>query len=258
MQHLLVEHSGFCAYVQLNRPDKHNALDDNLIKELTETFEYLNRDDGVRVIVLGSNGKHFCAGADLGWMQRMAHFSRDENILDARGLSRLFQVMHELDKPIVSVVNGAAYGGALGLLCCSDVVIATDRSDFCFSEVKLGITPATISPYVLQKIGTSQARRYFLTAEVFDAGRARELGLVHRVCTTDQLDQHADEVIAALLQNGPLAMAATKQLLRELNPISDDVRNYTTELIADIRTSEEGQAGLHAFLNKQPPEWINS
>lgn len=256
METIEIVRDGAVARVVLNRPDKHNAMNEVMIAELTQVFLDLQCDGSVRAIVIASQGKHFCAGADLAWMKSMASFTESENKQDAVRLARLFEVLYQIDKPIVGIVDGAAYGGALGLLCCADIVMASKRSQFCFSEVKLGIIPATISPYVIQKIGLSQARRFFISAEVFSAAKAQDINLVHRICVYDQLEQTADEVIASLLQNGPQAVAATKQLLRELAPIDATTVSRTSELIAQIRVTDEAQHGLHAFLQKQQPEWI--
>lgn len=256
MQTIELIRDGAIARVQLNRADKHNAINEVMIAELTQQFLDLEADPSVRVIVLAAQGKHFCAGADLAWMQKMANYSEQENRKDASDLARLFHTIHQLDKPILAIVDGAAYGGALGLLSCADIVVTSKRAQFCFSEVKLGIIPATISPYVIQKIGLSHARRFFISAEVFSADKAQQIGLVHRLCSFDQLEQKADEVIVSLLQNGPNAMRATKQLLRELAPIDLDTRVRTSEWIAHIRTTPEAQHGLQAFLQKQQPDWV--
>jgi methylglutaconyl-CoA hydratase len=235
------------AEVVLNRPDKRNAFDDVIIQQLISTLTEVNADNSVKIVILRSEGKHFSAGADLGWMRRMAENSRQENLDDSRELARLMNVL------------GAAFGGAVGLAACCDIVIATEKSSFCLSEVKLGLIPAVISPYVVRAIGERQARRYFISAEVFTAQQAQEYGLVHIVCDdVDAMEARCNEMLQQLAMNGPEAMKAAKELVFAVShkPINDDVIDDTAHRIADIRVGEEGQEGLSAFLNKRKANWV--
>jgi len=242
--------------VALARPDVRNALNAGLIGELAHCMEELAEDGSVRVVVLTGEGDFFCAGADVGYMRDTANFSYEENLEDARRLAAMFRAVEECPKPVVARVRGAAIGGGVGLVAAADVAVAEEGTGFAFSEVRLGISPATIAPFVLRKIGYSQARALFLTGERFDAVRAREVGLVHEVAATDDLDAAVQEKVAGLLAGGPGALAATKALLRELR---DAGPGEATELmarrIADLRTGKEGQEGLGAFLEKREASW---
>ncbi|QSP93332.1 enoyl-CoA hydratase/isomerase family protein [Marinobacter salinisoli] len=245
--------------IVLNRPDKRNAFDDVIIQQLISALEETNADPDTRVVILRSEGKHFSAGADLGWMRRMADNSHQENLDDSRELARLMNVLNHLSKPVIGLVQGAAFGGAVGLAACCDIVIATEKSSFCLSEVKLGLIPAVISPYVVRAIGERQARRYFLSAEIFSARQAQDYGLVHIVCNdVDAMDQHCNELIQQLAHNGPNAMTAAKDLIFAVSqkPIDAAVIDDTAHRIADIRVSDEGQEGLGAFLNKRKANWV--
>ena len=245
--------------VVLNRPDKRNAFDDVIIQQLITALNQVNDDPATKVVVLRSEGKHFSAGADLGWMRRMADNSRQENLDDSRELARLMNVLNHLSKPVIGLVQGAAFGGAVGLAACCDIVIATEKSSFCLSEVKLGLIPAVISPYVVRAIGERQARRYFISAEVFTARQAEHYGLVHMVCDdVEAMEARCDELIQQLALNGPEAMTAAKDLVFAVShkPINDAVIDDTAHRIADIRVGEEGQEGLSAFLNKRRANWI--
>ncbi len=247
------------ATLTLNRPDVHNAFDDNVINILIKYLEAVSEDSAVRVLVLRSEGKNFSAGADLNWMRRMASNSHQENLVDARGLARLMQCLNNLPKPSIALVQGAAYGGAVGLAACCDLVVAAESSQFCLSEVRIGLVPAVISPYVVRAIGERQARRYFITAEAFSATQAKAWGLVHElVDTAEQLDAVKDTLINKLLNNSPMAIKAAKELISAVSskPISADVIEATASCIADIRVSTEGQEGLSAFLEKRKPSWI--
>lgn len=245
------------AYLTLNRPEVHNAFDDVVIGQLTGYLNAVESDPGVRALVLGSNGKHFSAGADLNWMKRMAKMTEAENLADAGQLATLMSTLNQLRVPTLTVVQGAAYAGALGLLCCSDFTIASVRATFCVSEVKLGLSPAVISPYVVAVIGQRAARRYFLSAEVFDADEAHRLGLVQRVVAEDKLQDTAQSVVSNWLDMGPEALRKTKALIQRVAPIKVDEAtiSYTQELIARIRVSDEGQEGLGAFFEKRKPRW---
>lgn len=245
--------------VVLNRPDKRNAFDDVIIQQLISALEDVEHDQKTKVVILRSEGKHFSAGADLGWMRRMADNSRQENLDDSRELARLMNVLNHLSKPVIGLVQGAAYGGAVGLAACCDIVLATEQASFCLSEVKLGLIPAVISPYVVRAIGERQARRYFITAEIFSARQAEHFGLVHEVCAdVEAMNRRCDELLLQLALNGPEAMQAAKNLVFAVShkPISGEVIDDTAHRIADIRVGEEGQEGLSAFLNKRKANWV--
>ncbi len=245
------------ARLTLNRPDVHNAFDDIMIGELIAALTQAADDDNVRVLVLQSEGKNFSAGADLNWMRSMADKDYQQNIDDAGELSLLMQRLDELPKPTIALVQGAAFGGAVGLAACCDMVLAQPKTSFCLSEVKIGLIPAVISPYVVKAIGERQARRYMLTAERFFADDALQLGLVHRI--VDDFEGALDEWLEALLNNSPQALGACKQLIANVGsrPVDDRVRRHTIEAIAEIRVSAEGQEGLSAFLQKRPAAWRN-
>ncbi|WP_166267573.1 enoyl-CoA hydratase-related protein [Marinobacter caseinilyticus] len=245
--------------VVLNRPDKRNAFDDVIIQQLIAALEEVDADNNTHIVILRSEGKHFSAGADLGWMRRMADNSRQENLNDSRELARLMNVLNHLSKPVIGLVQGAAFGGAVGLAACCDIVLATETSSFCLSEVKLGLIPAVISPYVVRAIGERQARRYFITAEVFTARQAQQFGLVHDVCDNlSAMERRCDELLLQLALNGPEAMKAAKDLVFAVSQkvIGKDVIDDTAQRIADIRVGAEGQEGLSAFLNKRKANWV--
>jgi methylglutaconyl-CoA hydratase len=255
-EHLRRTDEGHVATVVLARPGSHNALNAALIEEVTRCFEELAQDEGTRVVVLTGEGHSFCAGADIGYMRETAGFGYEENIEDARRLARMFRTVDECPKPVVAKVAGAAIGGGVGLVAAADVAVAEEGTRFAFSEVRLGIAPATIAPFVIRKIGYSHARALFLTGERFDAGRAREIGLVHQVAWTGVLDTAADEVVARLLQGGPVAQAAVKELLRQIEATEPmEALGLMTNRIAELRIGEEGQEGLGAFLEKREPRW---
>ena len=255
-EHLSVGRGNEVVTVSLARPDARNALNAGLIGELTRCMEELAGDDGVRVVVLTGEGDFFCAGADVGYMRDTANFSYEENMEDARELAAMFRAVEECPKPVVARVRGAAIGGGVGLVAASDVAVAEDGTIFAFSEVRLGISPATIAPFVLRKIGPSHTRALFLTGERFDVQRAQAIGLVHEVASEGDLDAAVREKVEGLLAGGPGALAATKVLLRELR---DAAPGKATEVmarrIAELRTGEEGQEGLGAFLEKREPAW---
>ena len=246
------------ATVTMNRPERHNAFDDLLIAALTKQLQRLDADPQVRVVTLAASGKSFSAGADLNWMRRMADYSQEENLADSLALAGLMNTLNRLSKPTIALVQGAAYGGGVGLVACCDIALATDRATFCLSEVKLGLIPAVISPYVVEAIGSRAARRYFLTAERFDAAEAQRLGLVHELVAADELRARGESLAAILMQNGPSALTAAKNLLAVLTktPIDDAVIADTARRIADIRSSGEGKDGVSAFLQKRPPAWV--
>lgn len=245
------------ARVTLNRPEKHNAFDDSMIQALHQIFSSLEDDTRVRAVVLQASGKSFSAGADAAWMKRMAAYSVEENQRDALALATMLEKLNRLSKPTIARVQGAAFGGAIGLIACCDMAIGTRLSKFCLSEVRIGLIPATISPYVIAAVGARVCRRYFQTAEMFSARRARRLGLLSEVVAEAELDDAIDGLITALLGNGPAAMARAKSLVHDmaLQPVSQKLMEETSQRIADIRVSEEGQEGLSAFLEKRRPAW---
>jgi methylglutaconyl-CoA hydratase len=240
------------ATLTLNRPDKRNAFDDRLIEQFLSCIEQLERQDTVRVVLLTAAGRHFSAGADLAWMQRMVHASAADNLADAEQLDRLMYRWYKLPVPTIAIVQGAAYGGAMGLIAGSDIALAGEQATFCFSEVSLGLTPAVISPYVLKAIGERAARRYFLTAEAFTARQARALGLIHEVIAEDDLLTHGQRLASRVKAHPPQATAAAKALIGH---VADDIppakRQFTTKQIATLRASAEAQRRLTAFLGKQ-------
>jgi len=253
-----IKYDNGVARVTLNRPERHNAFDDAMIKELNATFIELDQDPIVRVMVLASEGNHFSAGADLDWMQRMASYDYDANLLDAKALANMLHTLNGMSTPTIARVQGAAFGGAVGLVSCCDLAVGTQAANFCLSEVKVGLIPATISPYVIAAIGARAARRYFLTAERFSAESARQLGLLSDVVADNhQLDSRVDELINHLLFNSPAAVSAAKHLVFDVSnrAITPSLMDETSKRIAAIRVSDEGQEGLSAFLEKRKPYW---
>ena len=245
------------ATVTLNNPDKHNAFDDGIIAELTAAFNAIAANEDIRVMVLASTGKSFSAGADLGWMKRMAGYSYEENLKDANALAVMLKTLNFMPQATIAKIQGAAFGGAVGLASCCDIVIASEKASFSLSEVKLGLIPATISPYVVNAMGQKACRRYFQSAERFFAGKAQQLGLVDEVVAPDALDAEVDKMIATLLANSPQAMRRAKELAFDVayQDIDDELLQDTSERIAAIRVSEQGQEGLTAFFEKRAPGW---
>jgi methylglutaconyl-CoA hydratase len=257
LERLEVEFAGPVARVWLNRPDVRNAFDGLMVTELRKSLFDLRTVDAIRVIVLGGRGPSFCAGADLQWMKAMAAFTREENLREAQALADLFFTVYESPKPIVARVHGAALGGGAGLVAACDIPVAALGTQFGFTEVRLGILPAVISPYVVGKIGESAARELFLTGERFEAVRALEIGLVRAAVPEEDLDAAVEGRVQELLQAGPRAIAEAKALIREVAfRRVEDVQRYTVERIADVRTSSEGQEGMRAFLQKRKPGWV--
>ena len=245
------------ATLTLNRAEKHNAFDDAIIADLTAKLKQLDGDASVRVVVLTGAGKTFSAGGDLNWMRSMASFSEKENVEDALKLAELMEVLDGLSKPTIAKVNGPAYGGGVGLVACCDIAICTPVAKFALTEVRLGLIPAVISPYVIAAIGEHQARRYFLTAEPIEAEVAYHIGLVHEVVTPDILDETVNMLAGNLLKGGPKALLAAKRFIAEQSPVDRKaLMKKTAKLIAELRTSKEGQEGLTAFLEKRNPDWI--
>jgi methylglutaconyl-CoA hydratase len=249
--------SAHVAEVYLNRPAVRNAFNDGVVAELTQAFTTLAQDGDLRVIVLGGHGKAFCAGADLSWMQAMADYSWEQNHADAGGMAQMLWTIWSCPVPVVGRVQGDCYAGGVGLAAVCDVLVAADAAQFCLSEARLGLLPATIGPYVVRAMGEQAARRYFITAERFDAVQARALGLVHEVVPADGLDGKVAEIAAALVANGPAAVRACKRLVKDLagREISAALRDDTARRIADIRASAEGREGVQAFLHKREPAW---
>jgi methylglutaconyl-CoA hydratase len=249
---------GGIATIWMNRPDVHNAFNEQLIAELTVACQALDADDAVRVVVLAGRGKSFSAGADLNWMRRAAEASVEANLADARKLAGMLRTLAEMDKPTIARVHGAALGGGMGLASACDICVAGEGAVFATSEVRFGIIPSAISPYVIRAIGARQASRYFQTAERISAARARELGLAHEVVAADAIDARVHELVAALLQGGPRSQGAAKALIRAVadQPVSDALVEDTARRIATLRATPEAREGLAAFLDKRPAAWV--
>ena len=256
-QYLEIEQDGGVATVWMNRPDKHNAFDETLIEELTRSVLALGLDHSVRIVVLAGRGRSFSAGADLDWMRRAADYGYDQNLSDARALAAMLRAIAEIHKPTVARVHGAALGGGMGLVAACDIAIASTNAVFATSEVRFGLIPATIGPYVLRAIGARQAGRYFQTAERIDAATAMHIGLVHEVVDADQLDVKLGELLTALRSGGPEAQAASKRLIASVSkaPLDDALIADTADRIAHVRAGDEAKEGIDAFLNKRPPAW---
>jgi len=253
-----VKRAGHVARVFLNRPEVRNAFNDGVIVELAQTFATLAADASLRCIVLGGHGKAFCAGADLTWMRSMADYDWDQNRADAGKLAEMLWAIYSCPVPVVGRIHGDCYAGGVGLASVCDVLVAADVATFCLSEARLGLLPATISPYVIRAMGEQAARRWFVTAERFSAAQARDMGFVHELCTSETLDAKVDEIVAALVANGPMAARACKQLVQDVagRPIDAALRADTARRIADIRASAEGREGVASFLNKRKPAWL--
>ena len=253
-----VQRSGPVARVFLNRPEVRNAFNDGVITELTQTFTALAADSTLRCIVLGGHGKAFCAGADLNWMRAMAGYSWEQNRADAQALADMLWTIYSCPRPIVGRVHGDCYAGGLGLAAVCDVLLAAEGVSFCLSEAKLGLLPATIGPYVVKAMGEQAARRWFVTAERFSAAQAHAMGFVHECVAPDALDAKVDEIVAALVANGPMAVRACKKLVQDVagRAIDADLRADTARRIADIRASDEGREGIASFLGKRAPNWL--
>jgi methylglutaconyl-CoA hydratase len=241
--------------ITLNRPEAKNAFNELMIEELRGTFTAVS--DSVRAVVLTGEGNVFCAGADINWMRDSITRSEDDNRNDAARMESMFRAIDECPAPVIGRINGSALGGGMGLLACCDIAVSVDSAQFAFTEVRLGIVPAVISPYSLAKIGERAARRYFLTGELFDAARAKEIGLVHDVVTSSELDTTVQNIADSLAKNGPHAVRTAKQIIRDVTRMDrESARAHTTATIARVRTSPEGQEGLTAFLEKRKPNWL--
>lgn len=258
MPALLIDRDGAILRLTLNRPEVRNAFDEELIAALTEAGRAAAGDRSLRAVVLSGIGKGFCAGADLVWMSKAIAYTREENRRDAEDLARMLETLDTLPLPLIGKVHGAALGGGAGLVAACDVVVAADDAVFGFTEVKMGIIPAVISPYVVHKIGASAARQLFLTGARFSAKRARRIGLVHEVVAASELDEAVDATLREISSSGPNAVAAAKALIKEIGGSrSADVIGLTTTRIADQRVSAEGQEGMRAFLEKRKPNWVS-
>jgi methylglutaconyl-CoA hydratase len=247
------------ATVTLDRPDVRNAFNEATIFELALAFDELGRDEDVRAIVLAANGTAFCAGADLHWMKQMAGYSHAENLADATKLAAMLRTIYLCPKPVVAKVQGDCYAGGMGLVAACDIVVAFEGANFCLSEVKLGLIPATISPYVIKAMGEASARRYFLTAERFSAHEAHRIGFVHELAAFDTLDASVAAIVKALVANSPNAVREAKLLVREIagRPVDDALVADSAERIAAIRASSEGREGVASFLEKRKPAWLD-
>jgi methylglutaconyl-CoA hydratase len=257
MPPLTLQRHGPVASLTLTRPEVHNAINPEMVQELTAAFQELSTDPTVRVVLLAAEGKSFCAGADLNTMRASADFTYEENMADAAALAGLFRAVYDCPKPVVGRIQGSVYGGGMGLVAACDVAIALEAAQFCFTEVKLGLLPSVISAFVVRKLAPGVARRLFVTAERFDARAAERFGLIARVAPDPEaLDAAVDETVRALLKNGPEAIAASKRLVDEVAPVDwDAVVAHAARRIAELRTSPEGQEGIRAFLEKRKPAW---
>jgi len=258
MTELLIEHTGVVTRLTLNRPDVRNAFNADLIAALITGFTEVAGRSQTRVVVLGAAGKAFCAGADLAWMRGVADHTWDQNRADAQVMADMLWTAWRCPVPVVGRIQGDCYAGGIGLASICDVLVASDTATFCLSEAKLGLLPATISPYVIRAMGEQAARRYFVTAERFDARRAEAIGFVHEVCAAEALDETVNGIVAAIVSNGPMAVRACKRLVQDVAgaPLDDSLRAETARRIADIRASDEGREGLQSFLNKRKPGWL--
>jgi methylglutaconyl-CoA hydratase len=254
---LQITRDGAVAHVFLDRPDVRNAFNDGVIAELTAAFAGFAADASLRAVVLGGHGKAFCAGADLSWMRAMADYTWEQNRADAQALADMLHAIWSCPVPVVGRVHGDCYAGGVGLAAVCDILVAAEGVNFCLSEARLGLMPATIGPYVVKALGEQASRRYFATAERFDAARAHALGFVHEVVPAEALDAKVDELVAALVANGPAAVRACKKLVQDIagKPIDEALRGETARRIADIRASAEGKEGVQAFLAKREPAW---
>ncbi|MCK4654539.1 MAG: enoyl-CoA hydratase/isomerase family protein [Candidatus Cloacimonetes bacterium] len=256
LQTILYEKKDKVAYVTLNRPEIHNAFNDTMISELSEIFDHIKEQDDIRVVILTGKGKSFCAGADLKWMKKMKDFSYEENLEDSLALSRMFYKMYSIKKPTICLVNGATIGGGTGLVAVCDIAIATTHAKFSFSEVKLGLVPACISPYVVKKCGEGRCREFFLTGERLTAEKACRAGLINFVVPLEEINNLAEGITKQLITSGPEAIGMCKDLLSKVPEMSlREAGEYTAEVISKMRISNEGQEGMNAFFQKRKPKW---
>ena len=255
---LTLEFQGPLATITLTQPEVRNAFSDEVIADITHAFHAVGKRSDVRAVVLAAEGPAFCAGANLNWMRRMADYSRDENREDAGLLAEMLRVIYECPQPTIARVQGDVYAGGMGLVAACDMAVAAEGAGFCLSEVKIGLIPATISPYVIRAMGARAAHRYFLTGERFDAAEALRIGFVHRVVPAEELDNAVDGLLKHLVSAGPAAARACKRLVIEVaeREINEQLIAATVESIADIRASAEGKEGVQAFLQKRKPAWL--
>jgi methylglutaconyl-CoA hydratase len=258
MQTIEIDISGQVATLWLNRPEMRNAFNEVTIAEVTEAFRDLGGNAGVRAIVLAARGPAFCAGADLNWMKKMAGYTHEENRADASQLAEMLRTIYACPKPVVARVQGDCYAGGMGLVAACDIAVAVDSAGFCLSEVKLGLIPATISPYVIKAMGESAARRYFITAERFTAQEAHRIGFVHALAPADALDTVTNDIVKALTTNSPNAVREAKRLVQDVasRELTAELIADTADRIADIRSSDEGKEGVRSFLEKRKPNWL--
>jgi len=255
---ILYSMAGHVARIFFNRPDVHNAFDSTLIREVDDAVGLAARDGSVRVVIVSGMGKSFCAGADLNWMREVIRFSFEQNLQESLEIAEVMHKIYTLPKPTIARVHGAAIGGGNGFLSACDIVVASEEAKFGLSEVKLGLVPAAISPYVILRIGEGRAREYFLTGERVSAQRAYEIGLVNRVVPADKLDETVNSIVSSLLSSGPKALASCKELLRSAARMTlEEAKEYTARMIANLRVSQEGQEGMAAFLEKRKPKWLD-
>ncbi len=258
MSHLQITYAGAVARITLTQPEVRNAFSDEVIADITAAFTEVGARADVRAVVLAAEGPAFCAGANLNWMRRMADYTREENLADAAKLAEMLRVIYECPQPTIARVQGDVYAGGMGLVAACDMAVAVDTAGFCLSEVKLGLIPATISPYVIRAMGARAAHRYFLTAERFDAAEAHRIGFVHEVVGADALDAKVAELLKALTSASPNAVRACKRLVIDVaeRDINAQLIAATVDGIADIRASDEGREGVQAFLQKRKPSWL--
>lgn len=256
---LELQREGFLATVTLNRPDVRNAFNETTIAELTEVFRSIDNDASVRVVVLAANGPAFCAGADLNWMKKMADYTYEENLADAGQLAAMLSAIYQCSKPVIARVQGDCYAGGMGLLAACDIAVSADTANFCLSEVKLGLIPATISPYVIRAMGEQAARRYFVTAERFSAQQASACGLVHELVSPELLDDKIAELVRQISANSPNAVRQAKRLVQTVagQSLTQELVAETVKGIAEIRASDEGREGVRSFLEKRKPFWLS-
>ena len=256
---LELKREGFLATVTLNRPDVRNAFNETTIAELTQVFLSLDSDPSVRVVVLAANGPAFCAGADLNWMKKMADYTYEENLADAGQLAAMLSAIYHCSKPVIARVQGDCYAGGMGLLAACDIAVSADTANFCLSEVKLGLIPATISPYVIRAMGEQAARRYFVTAERFSAQQAKACGLIHELVTPELLDEKVTELVRQISANSPNAVMQAKRLVQTVagQMLTPELVAATVKGIAEIRASDEGREGVRSFLEKRKPGWLS-
>lgn len=253
---ILVELSDKVAKVILNRPDVHNAFNNTLINDLYDAFDKLSHEENIRVIVLTGNGKSFCAGADLNWMKSVINYSYEQNYEESLKLAKLMYLIFTHPKPVIARINGSAIGGGVGLMSVCDILIANEDAKFGLSEVKLGLVPAAISPFVMSRIGDARARELFITGERINAKRAENLNLVNYALPISEVDKMVEEKINLILNNGPEAVRVVKEMIFKVTQIKfPEIQTYTAELIANLRLSAEGQEGMNSFLEKRKPKW---